>query len=78
MRSLTDENRILGRLKPLVNDPTLWPAFVEYIHYMLNFRQNTLSSAKDVYDMCRHQGEVRELKTFLNLRDKVNGPDPNA
>ena len=65
----------LGRLKPLVNDPSLYTAFKEYLEHELLRVQKTMETATDPLHIYRAQGEVARLRRFLQLRELVNVSD---
>lgn len=63
------------RLKPFVNDPILWQAWLEYVEEKINTAQKTLNAATGLELIYREQGKIHALYKLLSLRDEVNGPN---
>lgn len=59
-------------LKPLVNDPNLWKAFLEEMDARVQFVQKQMSQLDEPKDLYRCQGELKALNSLKKLRDKVN------
>ena len=60
-------------LKQLVNNKDLWDNFNEHIDEEIAQIYTRLSVASEIQELHRLQGEVRALKRFKYLREKVNG-----
>lgn len=59
-------------LKPFVNDPNLWKAFLEEMDARVQFVQKQMSQLDEPKDLYRCQGELKALNSLKKLRDKVN------
>lgn len=62
-------------LKPLVNDKPLWDAFLEEVDSDISRVQTQLEQCANTDEMFRLQGEIRALRRFKFLRQKINGPE---
>ena len=60
-------------LKLLVNDTKIWDAFNVELDNRLAFAHKQLELTRDTNELYRLQGEVRTLRSFKQLREKVNG-----
>ena len=60
-------------LKPLVNDPKLWAAFLLELDQRMKLAHKKLETASDAVDLHRAQGEARLIRQLRQLREKVNG-----
>ena len=59
-------------LKKMVNDPSIWKAFVEYLDQNLKDRSQKSFLLRDPVDVYRSQGACLMLSSLKNLRDEVN------
>lgn len=66
-----ERDKLLSRLKPLVNDVNLWKAFTEYLDYLQSINYNKLSNDESVTTLYRTQGHQEAIKHLKNLRDIV-------
>lgn len=62
-----------GNLKPLVNDPTLYAAFQDFLNEELVQAQNTLISASEPVQVYRAQGRASMITRLLKLKEIING-----
>ena len=63
----------MSNLKLVVNNKPQWDAIVEELNYRIAMAHRGLEQHDDGSDIFRLQGEVRALRSLLQLRDKVNG-----
>ncbi len=64
---------ILGRLGGLVNNPSLWGAFMVLLHEREDQLRKHLERAEEMKDVYRLQGELRNIRYMMDLREKANG-----
>lgn len=62
-------------LKLLVNDPNIWPAFVEEVQKRIDKHHKNIEQFSDPDRIFEEKGALRELRDLLQLRDKVNVRD---
>jgi hypothetical protein len=62
-------------LKPLVNDKTLWDALCVELNQRIEFAHKQLELRTELEEVYRLQGEIKALRSLLQLRDKTNGPE---
>jgi len=60
-------------LKQLVNDKTLYDAFLEELDIRINFAYKQLEQRDEPLELHRLQGEIKALRSLKQLRDKING-----
>lgn len=60
-------------LKQLVNDKTLYDAFIEELDTRINFAHKQLEQRDEPLELHRLQGEIKALNSLKLLRDKING-----
>jgi hypothetical protein len=60
-------------LKQLVNDKTLYDAFIEELDIRINFAHKQLEQRAEPLELHRLQGEIKALNSLKLLRDKING-----
>ncbi len=60
-------------LKQLVNDKTLYDAFIEELDTRINFAYRQLEQRDEPLELHRLQGEIKALRSLKQLRDKING-----
>lgn len=65
------DKQIARKLLPLVNDPVDMKLIGEYITFRLDLLRLDLENATDMNSILRTQGQIKELKRLLNLRDEV-------
>ena len=63
----------MNNLKLVVNNKPQWDAIVEELVIRIAMAQRGLEQHEEVSEIFRLQGEVRALRSLLQLRDKVNG-----
>ena len=66
------ENNKLERLRPLVNNPLIWEAFLEYVERQEKQAMGNLLHAKETEQLWRAQGFISALNYIKALKDKVN------
>ena len=59
-------------LKPFVNDPNLWNAFLEELDQRVDSVHKKIAQVDDTKDLYRCQGELKALRSLQKLRDKIN------
>ena len=62
-------------LKQLVNSYDVYQSFLEYINGIIALRQKSLETAIEPHDIYRLQGQIKELRRLLTMRDEVNAMD---
>lgn len=67
------QDKLLSRLKPLVNEPNLWKAFTEYLDYLEAQNYDALINNKDTVELYRAQGKQDTVRKMKKLREYVNG-----
>lgn len=60
-------------LKQLTNKKELWDAFCEELDNRIEVAHRGIEQSKDLEDIYRYQGEIRNLRRLKQLRDQVNG-----
>jgi hypothetical protein len=68
-----NNQQILSKLKPWVNNNRQWEAFSSYIDAVIEMQQKALEQADDNVMMYRSQGAIATLRKLKTLRDEVNG-----
>jgi hypothetical protein len=68
-----NNQQILSKLKPWVNNNRQWQAFSDYIDAVIEMQQKALEQADDNVMMYRSQGAIAALRKLKTLRDEVNG-----
>lgn len=66
------ENEHLDKLRPLVNNPQIWQAFLMYLEPYEKQAMGNLLQAKETEQLWRAQGFISALKAIKDLKDKVN------
>lgn len=66
------------QIKRLVNDKPLWDAFNVELDERIAFCHRQLELLTDTAEIHRMQGEVKALRNLKQLRDKVNGAQPET
>ena len=59
-------------LKPLVNNKELWDDFCFEIGERIAFCHKQIEQRDEIHEIHRLQGEIKALRSLLQLRDKVN------
>jgi len=60
-------------LKMIVNVKENWEALIEELERRLEHIHRCLEQPVDVEEMYRLQGEARQIRALMRLRDHVNG-----
>jgi len=68
-----NNQQILSKLKPWVNNNRQWQAFSDYIDAVIEMQQKALEQADDNVMMYRSQGAIASLRKLKTLKDEVNG-----
>tara|TARA_X000001388_G_scaffold48_2_gene73 strand:- start:2015 stop:2227 length:213 start_codon:yes stop_codon:yes gene_type:complete len=68
-----NNQQILSKLKPWVNNNRQWEAFNSYVDAVIEIQQKALEQADDNVMMYRSQGAIAALRKLKTLRDEVNG-----
>jgi hypothetical protein len=68
-----NNQQILSKLKPWVNNNRQWQAFSDYVDAVIEMQQKALEQADDNVMMYRSQGAIAVLRKLKTLRDEVNG-----
>ncbi len=62
----------LPKLKPLLNSPHAWDAFVEKLDYDIGMQQRKLEQAVDLQEMFKAQGAIAALRQLKYLKEEIN------
>jgi hypothetical protein len=65
-------NRLLSKLKPLVNNKRQWDAFNDYLDWVIAQQQANLEQNVDMVHIHKAQGAIHFLRRLKKLRDEVN------
>ena len=68
-----NNQQILSKLKPWVNNNRQWEAFNSYLDAVIELQHKALEQADDNVMMYRSQGAIAALRKLKTLRDEVNG-----
>ena len=68
-----NNQQILSKLKPWVNNNRQWQAFSDYLDAVIDMQHKALEQADDNVMMYRSQGAIAALRKLKALRDEVNG-----
>lgn len=69
---MSNNKPFLPKLKPLVNAPHSWDAFVEKLDYDISAQQRKLEQASDMSDVFKAQGAIAALRQLKYLKDEIN------
>lgn len=69
---MSNNKPFLPKLKPLVNAPHSWDAFVEKLDYDISAQQRKLEQATDMADVFKAQGAIAALRQLKYLKDEIN------
>lgn len=62
-----------SKIKMFVNNPELWGSFTEELEERLYFAHKQLEQMADQTSIYRIQGEIKAIRSMMQLREKVNG-----
>jgi hypothetical protein len=66
------QDKLLNKLKPLVNNKDQWDSFSDYINYLIAQNHVVMEQTSDLVILHRSQGAITMLKRLRQLRDAVN------
>ena len=66
------QDKLLSKLKPLVNNKDQWDSFSDYINYLIAQNHAVMEQTNDLVMLHRSQGAIMMLKRLRQLRDAVN------
>jgi hypothetical protein len=66
------QDKLLSKLKPLVNNKDQWDSFSDYINYLIAQNHVVMEQTNDLVILHRSQGAIMMLKRLRQLRDSVN------
>jgi hypothetical protein len=66
------QDKLLSKLKPLVNNKDQWDSFSDYINYLIAQNHVVMEQTNDLVTLHRSQGAIMMLKRLRQLRDSVN------
>ena len=69
-----NNQQILSKLKPWVNNNRQWQAFSDYLDVVIDMQHKALEQADDNVMMYRSQGAIAALRKLKTLKDEINGP----
>ena len=69
-----NNQQILSKLKPWVNNNRQWQAFSDYLDAVIDMQHKALEQADDNVMMYRSQGAIAALRKLKTLKDEINGP----
>jgi hypothetical protein len=70
-----NNQQILSKLKPWVNNNHQWEAFNNYLDEAIETQHRALEQADDNIMMYRAQGAIAVLRRLKILRDEVHGSE---
>ena len=62
-------------LKQFVNSHDVYQSFLKHVNDLITLRQKSLETATELQDIYRLQGQIRELRRLLSMREEVNKAD---
>lgn len=62
----------LDKLRPLVNNPQIWNAYLEYLEIQEKQAMGNLLHTKETEQLWRAQGFMSAIKFMKDLKEKVN------
>jgi hypothetical protein len=66
------QDKLLSKLKPLVNNKDQWDSFSDYINYLIAQNHAVMEQTSDLVMLHRSQGAIMMLRRLRQLRDAVN------
>ena len=66
------QDKLLSKLKPLVNNKDQWDSFSDYINYLIAQNHAVMEQTNDLVILHRSQGAILMLRRLRQLRDSVN------
>ena len=66
------QDKLLSKLKPLVNNKDQWDSFSDYINYLIAQNHAVMEQTNDLVILHRSQGAIMMLRRLRQLRDAVN------
>ena len=66
------QDKLLSKLKPLVNNKDQWDGFSDYINYLIAQNHAVMEQTNDLVILHRSQGAILMLRRLRQLRDAVN------
>jgi hypothetical protein len=66
------QDKLLSKLKPLVNNKDQWDSFSDYVNYLIAQNHAIMEQTSDLVMLHRSQGAIMMLKRLRQLRDSVN------
>ena len=72
MNNNNPQDKLLSRLKPLVNNKDQWDSFNDYLNFMVAQNYAIMEQTSDLVILHRSQGAIAMLKRLKQLRDAVN------
>ena len=72
MNNHNQQDKLLSRLKPLVNNKDQWDSFNDYLNFMVAQNYAVMEQTSDLVILHRSQGAIAVLKRLKQIRDAVN------
>jgi len=72
MNNNNPQDKLLSKLKPLVNNKDQWDSFNDYLNFMVAQNYAIMEQTSDLVILHRSQGAIAMLKRLKQLRDAVN------
>jgi len=66
------QDKLLSKLKPLVNNKDQWDSFSDYINFLIAQNHAVMEQTNDLVILHRSQGAIMMLRRLRQLRDAVN------
>ncbi|ASF00114.1 hypothetical protein [uncultured virus] len=66
------QDKLLSKLKPLVNNKDQWDSFSDYINFLIAQNHAVMEQTNELVILHRSQGAIMMLRRLRQLRDSVN------
>jgi hypothetical protein len=66
------QDKLLSKLKPLVNNKDQWDSFNDYINFLIAQNHAVMEQTNELVILHRSQGAIMILRRLRQLRDSVN------
>jgi hypothetical protein len=71
------QDKLLSKLKPLVNNKDQWDSFSDYINFLIAQNHAVMEQTNELVILHRSQGAIMMLRRLRQLRDSVNANGKN-
>ena len=66
------QDKLLSKLKPLVNNKDQWDSFNDYLNFLIAQNHAVMEQTNELVILHRSQGAIMMLRRLRQLRDSVN------